>query len=86
MNQIQFKNLPFDDRSEYLFTNGDYITHKEYYNQKRALYRCSNFLAEAWYDPLENEVTKIELIGLDKVLKFYWDSVEIEELIRTGNQ
>jgi len=39
--------------------------------------RCivvANFLAEAWYDPLENEITKVELIGLEKALKFYWDS------------
>jgi len=42
MNQIQFKNLPFDDRSEYLFKNGEYITHKEYYRQKRSLYSVSS--------------------------------------------
>jgi len=70
MNQIQFKYLPFDDRLEYLFKNGDYITHREYYNQKRALYRCDDFLVESWYDPVENEITKVELIGLEKALKF----------------
>jgi len=78
MTGNQFKNLPFDDRSEYLLKHGDYLTHREYYNQKRSLYRCGNFLAEAWYDPLENEVTKIELIGLEKALKFYWSAVEME--------
>jgi len=78
MNQIQFKNLSFDDRSEYLFKNGDYLTHREYYNQKRSLYCCSNFLAEAWYDPLENEVTMVQLVNLEEALKFYWDSVALD--------
>ena len=78
MNQKQFKNLSFDDRSEYLFKNGEYITHREYYNQKRALYRCDDFLAEIWYSPLENEITKVELIGLEKALRFYWSAVEID--------
>ena len=80
MNQIQFKNLPFDDRSEYLYKNDYYINHKEYYRQKRALYRCDDFLVETWYDSVENEITKVELIGLEKALKFYWSSVEIEEI------
>jgi len=75
-------NLPFDVRSEYLFKNGDYLTHREYYNQKRALYRCDDFLAEAWYDPLENEITKVELIRLEIALKFYWSSVEIGLCLR----
>ena len=81
MNQIQFKNLPFDVRSEYLFKNGDYLTHREYYNQKRALYRFDDFLAEIWYSPVENEITKVKLIGLEKALKFYWSSVEIDEIV-----
>jgi len=72
--------IAFDDRPEYLFKNGDYLMHREYYNQKRALYRCDDFLIEAWCDPVENEITKVELIGLEKALKFYWSSVEIEGL------
>ena len=86
MTAHQFKKLPFDECSEFLLNNGNYITHREYYNQKRVLYRCDNFLGEAWYDPEENEVTKVELIGLEKALKFYWSSMQIDELIRTGNQ
>jgi len=78
MTVKEFVTVSFDDRSSYVFKSGDYITHREYYNQKRVLYRCDNFLVETWYDPVENEVTKVELISLEKALKFYWSSVEIE--------
>ena len=86
MTNRQFIKLPFNESADYLFSNGDYITHREYYNQKRALFRCDDFLAETWYDPVENEITKVELIGLEKALKFYWNSMQIAEIIRTGNQ
>ena len=68
MTTRQFIKLPFDESADYLFRNGDYITHCEYYNQKRALFRCDDFLAETLYDPVENEITKVELIGLEKAL------------------
>ncbi len=81
MTSRQFRKLPFNECAEFLLNNGDYITHREHYNQKRVLYRCYNFLGEAWYDPKENEITKVTVIGLVKALKFYWRSVDIENVV-----
>ena len=54
--------------------------------RKEHCFAVMDFLAETWYDPVENEITKVELIGLEKALKFYWNSMQIAEIIRTGNQ
>ena len=31
-----------------------------------------------WYDPMENEITEVTIIDLEKALKFYWRSIQIE--------
>ena len=80
MNALKFSNLSHDACADYLFRYGDYITHREYYNQVRILYSCNSFLAEAWYDPMEHEVTEVTIIGLEKALKFYWRSIQIDSL------
>jgi len=81
MKANQFNNLTFDNRSSYVSKNGDFITFKEYYRQKRALYNCDKLLVEAWYSPIKNEVTRVELIGHNEALKFYWSSMYIDDLV-----
>ena len=81
MTTSEFTNLFFEEKHNFVFSQGEYITHKLYYNQKRILYRCKNILIEVWYDPYENMITKFVPINIDKALNFYWKEIEIERLI-----
>jgi len=75
MTVADFSESSFKEQHRFVFSQGDYITHKVYYNQKRVLYRCEDILVEVWYDPFSNRIVEFDIIDIDTALNFYWEEI-----------
>jgi hypothetical protein len=73
-----FNSLSIDQKGNIVFgKDASFLGIREYYGQKLVLYDCGEFFAETWYDPENNEITKIEgFPPNDKRLDRYIDAMK----------
>lgn len=74
----KFNDLSFEDRAHYINTDGTYVTFRVYYAQKIVLYSIGKIFVEAWYQPDENKIFKIEEIDLCQIENLYCGSYLVE--------
>ena len=84
MTLSQFQSLSTDQQGEILFTQGNYIAARAYYNHRINLYSLYDFFVEAWYFPPENRITELKVVG-EKELDLYIDGrLEFETCKKTN--
>ena len=83
MTKEQFNQLDLQDKGDVLFKQGEYASHRTYYNQKLVLYRLFDFWVEVSIDEIEEppKITTIEVLSDEKKLRLYTDGIDLFDLI-----
>lgn len=74
----EFNSLPFELKFEEVFSEGEYLDSRDYYNQILHLFMINTvletLLIEVYFQPGDSQIVKIEAVD-DEVLGLYGDDV-----------
>ena len=80
MNDLlaQFEACNLNGRASLTWDHGEFITSRDYYNRKVALYAMPGFYSEVWYHPDANQVERIEVLTTGKHLEKYLFQINLD--------
>lgn len=78
MRSRNFSRLSLDEKTKWVYFNGQLITSIRYYAYKVNLYLIEDFYVELFYHHSQDRIEKIELLDdKSKRLNFYADQVRL---------
>lgn len=75
---ILFESCNLNGRATLTWEHGSFITSREYYAQKVALYAMPGFYSEVWYRGDQNYIERIEAITSARDLEKYLHLIQIK--------
>ncbi len=78
MTSREFTRLSLDEKTKWVYFNGELITSIRYYAYKVNLYLIGSFMVELFYHHSQDRIEKIELLDQkSKRINFYADQVRL---------
>jgi hypothetical protein len=81
MNHYQFNSIPSDQRAEYVWKQGTFLTFRYYLGCTVALYYIPGFFAEVWYSPEDNQIALVHGFDDKGLLEPYLEMIELKHLL-----
>jgi hypothetical protein len=85
MDKNAFLKLDINERAQYTWDNGEFISDREYYNQKIVLYSVSGFFVEVGVLLESNEITFVDVQEDEKLLFKYVKDLKIGNITGKNN-
>jgi len=82
MTRDEFIKLTIPQKMEQLWTEGEFISEKAYYDNNISLFLMDNFLVEVFFNRSYNDVVSIEIQENNQILFEYVKDIELKELLR----
>jgi len=82
MIKDEFIKLTIPEKMEQLWTEGEFISEKVYYDNNISLFLMDNFLVEVFLDRTSNEIVGIEIQENHQILFEYVKDIELSELLK----
>lgn len=77
----EFTLMPTDEQANYLWDNGEYITHSIREGMRYQLHVLSNFYVEVTYDSTENCIVDLKSFKTSRLLEPYLSHIDIGDLM-----
>lgn len=81
MDFYQFNYLPREQRAELVWRLGKFLAIRSYMGCNIALYHLTDFFAEVWYSPEDDQIALVHGFESRKHLEPYLDMIDLEKLL-----
>ena len=78
MEKNEFLKLDLNERAQFTWDNGEFISDREYYNQKIALYSVRDFFVEVAVLIGSNDIVSVNIQDDDTLLYKYVSDLKID--------
>ena len=80
MNKEEFIKLTFEEKTEFLWNDGEIISEKVYYDCNITLFLVENFYVEVFFNRIQNEIVSIEIQEHEQILYEYVKNLDLNEI------
>ena len=82
MSREEFIKLTIPQKMEHIWTEGEFISEKVYYDNNISLFSMDSFLVEVFFNRVCNEIVGIEIQENNQILFEYVKDLELKELLK----
>lgn len=82
MTREEFIKLTIADKVEQLWSEGDFISQKVYYDNDISLFSMNDYLVEVFFNRVSNEIIGVEIQENNQILFEYVKDLELKELLK----
>lgn len=82
MTKDEFIRLTIPEKMEQLWSDGELISEKVYYDNNITLFLMDHFLVEVFLDRVYNEIVSVEIQENHQILFEYVKDLELNELLK----
>ena len=82
MIKEEFIKLSIPEKMEQLWSDGEFISEKVYYDNNISLFSMEDFLVEVFFNRIYNEIASVEIQENNQILFEYVKDLELTDLLK----